>query len=192
VNRRLPISPLLRWDSNPLRRAVDRAETIVMIGLIAAFAGACVVLAIAAGRWADHNSLLTERSDRGVHPVWATQLKSGAQVATWSEWDVVWVPARWKLTDGQFRTGQVTAELNSKAGQKQQIFINPAGQEVPAPMTSDGVRDQVVSAVLSVTIGAGVAFAIAYGCVRLLFNRRRMAGWQRAWDAIGPTWYRQR
>jgi hypothetical protein len=194
VKRPLPVPPLLRWDSNPLRRAVDRAEAVVTAGLIVAFMAAFVVLEIAAGRWADHDGLVRERSERSVHPVWATQLESGAQATASIPWayNTAWVTARWKLPDGQFRTGEITVDLNSMAGQKQEIFINPAGQEVPPPMTSDGVRDQVIFAVFVVTMATGLAFASSYGCVRLLFNRRRMAGWQRAWDAIGPTWSRPR
>jgi hypothetical protein len=191
VKPRLIVLQLFRRDTNPLLRGVDRAEAVAMTVLIAGFVVAWVMVAILAGRWADHETLAAEHAERGVHPVWATQLESGAQAASPTELNVAWVPAKWNLPGGREGHGEVAVALNSRAGQQTMIFINPQGQEVRPPLTSADVHDQVAFTVFSVTMGFGVAFAIAYGCVRTLFNRRRLAGWQRDWDAVGPTWSRQ-
>jgi hypothetical protein len=191
VKLRLIVQQLSRRSSNPLFRAVDRAEAVVMTMLIVAFVVAWLVVAILSGRWADHETLLAEHAEGDVHPVWATQLESGAQAASTPELDMAWVPAKWKLPDGRVETGQIAVALNSRTGQQTRIYINAQGQEVRPPLDAADVYDQVAFTVFSVTMGFGLLFALAYGCVRLVFNRRRLAGWQRDWDAVGPTWSRQ-
>jgi hypothetical protein len=191
VKLRLIVRQFGQRGANPLFRAVDRAEAVAMTVLIAVSVVAWLVVAILAGRWADHETRLTQLADRGVHPVWATQLESGAEAATASELDMAWVPAEWKLPDGREGHGPIAVALNSRAGQRTEIFINPHGQQVRPPLDSADVYDQVAFTVFSTTIGFGILFAVAYGGVRFVFNRRRMAGWQRDWDAVGPTWLRQ-
>lgn len=194
VKQRLPArTQLFRRDSNPLRRAVDRAEAVTMTALIAAFVIAWLALAVVGGRWADIQGLRQEHAERTAwHPVSATLTESAAQATdSSSQLGVAWVPASWQLPDGQWRSGRIATELNAQAGQKEQIWINAAGQQTRPPLTSAGVRDQVAFTLFSITMAVAVALAVAFGCVRLLFNRRRMAGWSQAWQAIGPTWSRQ-
>ncbi len=188
---RLIIQQLGRRDTNPLFRGVDRAEAVVMTVLIAASVVAWVVVATLAGRWADHEMLAAEHAQRGVHLVWARQLESGAEAASTPELSMAWVPAEWKLPGGREGHGQIPVALNSTTGQQTQIYVDAQGQEVRPPIDAADVYDQVAFTVFSVTMGFGVVFATGYGCVRLAFNRRRMAGWQRDWDAVGPTWSRQ-
>jgi hypothetical protein len=191
VKSRLIALQLFRRDTNPLLRGVDRAEAVVMTMLIVGFAAAWLVVAIIAGRWAYHETLAAEHAERGVHPVWATQLESGAQAASATELNVAFVPAEWKLPGGREVTQPIAVALNSRAGQRTMIFIDAQGQLVRPPLTSADVWDQVAFTVFSLTMGFGIAFAIGYGSVRAMFNRRRMADWQRDWDAVGPTWSRQ-
>ncbi len=183
---------LLRSDGNPLLRGVDRAEAIATLALIAICVSACVVLAVIAGRAADRAGLRQERAERSWHPVTATLLQSAAQSAdSSSDLDMAWVRARWPLPGGRERDGQVAAELNAHAGEKVEIWINATGQQTSLPLTSAGVVDQVAFTVFSVIVGIALVVAVATGGVRLLFHRRRMAGWQRAWDAVGPIWSRR-
>jgi hypothetical protein len=191
VKSRLITLQSFRRDTNPLLRGVDRAEAAVITVLIAGFVVAWVITAILAGRWADHETLAAEHAQRGVHPVWARQLESGAQAVSATELSVAFVPAVWNLPGGRQGHGPIAVALNSKAGQETRIFVDAQGQEARPPLTSADVYDQVAFTVFSITMGFGVVFAIGYGCTRGLFNRRRMAAWQRDWEAIGPTWSRQ-
>ncbi len=165
-----------------------------MTALLASAILASVVLGVLAGNNADSQGLLQQRSERGWRPAIATLEQNAAQSATDTYGsDVAWVRARWQLPDGQHRSGQVAAELDARAGQKVTIWINSVGQPTwAAPLTSAGVRGQVVSTVTSVVIAIAIVAGIAACGIRVLCNRRRMAGWQRAWDAIGPTWSRYR
>jgi hypothetical protein len=191
VKQRLTALQAFRRDCNPLLRAVDRAEAVAMTAMTAAFVLGWLVIAILAGRWADQQGLLIEHAQGDVHAVMATQLESGAQGADTTGLDGAWVEASWRLPDGHAHHGLLFVALNSKAGQRQLIYVGPNGQPTRPPVTADGVRDQVAFTVFSCTMGIGIVYGLALGTLRLLFNRRRMAGWQRDWDAVGPTWLRQ-
>jgi hypothetical protein len=192
VNQWQPVRRLTGQDRNPLRRKVDRTEARAMAAIVVVAVLACIVLGALAGYRADSLGLMAQRAERGWRPVAATLEQSAAQSTTdTSGWEVAWVPARWELPDGQRRSGQVATELDAHAGQKVTIWVNSAGQQTRPPVTSAGVCDGVISAVLSVLLAITIVAIIALGSIRLLCNRRRIAGWQRAWDAIGPTWSRR-
>jgi hypothetical protein len=190
VKQRLTTLRALRRDASPLVRPADRTEALVISVLTVAIVIAWLVTAIVCGRWADQKSLLTEHSDRGVHAVWATEQESAAQVPA-TDWDGAWVPATYTLPGGRQMRVQLAVPLNSRAGQRWSIYVSPSGAVAGPPMTTDGVRDQVAFTVFTLSMGFALVLGVALVVVRLLFNRRRMAGWQRDWDAVGPTWLRQ-
>jgi hypothetical protein len=180
------------WDHHPLRRSVDRAEALATIILIASFLVAWPVAAFVAGRIADNAATAEQRAEQGWYPVQATLLQGAAQqAAAAGDWDVAWVPAKWTLRDGQVRHGRVGVELDAKAGQQVQITVNQAGQQTPQRLSAAGVEDEVMFAVLTVTMGVGVLYLIFLGILKIAFGRRRLACWQRAWDAVGPDWSHQ-
>jgi hypothetical protein len=160
-----------------------------MTAVLAAAVIASVVLGVLAGSRADSQGLFQQRSERSWRTAIATLQQNAAQSATGIYGsDIAWVTARWQLPDGQHRSGQVAAELNARAGQKVTIWVNFAGPETGPPLTSADVRGQVISIILSVVLAIAIVAGIAAGGIRLLCHRHRMAGWQQAWDAIGPTW----
>ncbi len=161
-----------------------------MTALLVAAIAACVVLGLLAGHRAYSAGLAQQRAERGWRPAIATLEQSAAQSALDAGWDVAMVPARWQAPDGQHRSGQVATDLDAHAGQKVTIWVNSAGQQTTPPLNSVGVCYQVISAVLWVLMAVAVGAAGAVGGIRLICNRRRMAGWQRAWDTVGPTWSR--
>jgi hypothetical protein len=179
-------------EPHPLRRPVDRAETTTMTLLVAAFVIAWLVVSLVLGQAADSAGLRQQRAEGGWRQVHATLLESAAQQASSSaEWGAAWVPARWNAPDGVLRTGQIATALNARAGQQVTIWVTADGQVTHSPLTAIGIEDQVSFAILSVTMGAAVLLTLATACIRMLFNRRRMAGWQQDWDAVGPLWSRR-
>jgi hypothetical protein len=161
-----------------------------MAAVVVVFVVAWLVLAVIAGQWADTQGRIQQHAEQGWRPAIATLQQSAAQSAS-SQMGVAWVPARWQAPDGQPRSGQVPTELNAQAGQKVGIWTDAKGSLTHSRLTSAAVRDQVAFTVVSVTMAVALAFGVVMGCIRLLFNRRRMAGWQRDWEAVGPTWSRQ-
>jgi hypothetical protein len=179
-------------EPHPLRRPVDRAETTTMTMLVAAFVIAWLVVSLVVGQAADAAGLRQQRAEQGWRQVNATLLKSAAQQANSSaDWGAAWVPAQWKAPDGLQRTGQIATALNARAGQRVAIWVTSDGQVTHSPLTAIGIEDQVSFAILSVTIGAAVLLSAAAASIRVLFNRRRLACWQKDWDAVGPLWSRR-
>jgi hypothetical protein len=182
----------LGWDGNPLRRGIDRAESLAMTVLIGVLVIAGPVLAVSVARVADAAALRQQHAEAGWYQARAT-LEQGADesMANGSDWDIAWVEASWTLRDGKVAHGMVPAALDVRAGQHVQIWLTKNGHLTHQPLTETDIRDQVTFAVLLTVTGWAVALALGAVAVRVLANRRRMAGWQREWDVSGPLWSRQ-
>jgi hypothetical protein len=182
----------LGWDGNPLRRGIDRAESLAMTVLIGVLVIAGPVLAVSVARVADAAALRQQHAEKGWYPTTAT-LEQGADesMSDGSDWDIAWVKARWTLLDGRVEKGLVPAALDARAGQQLTIWLTPAGHLTHPRLSETDIRDQVTFAVLLTVTGWAVALALGALAVRVLANRRRMAGWQREWDVSGPLWSRQ-
>jgi len=76
------------------------------------------------------------------------------------------------------------------AGQQVRLWVDGAGRITSSPLRTYDIWADIVLAVVTVPIVMAVALSIAGGCVRALLNRRRLAGWDRAWHAVGPRWTR--
>jgi hypothetical protein len=61
----------------------------------------------------------------------------------------------------------------------------------PAGPPADGRLD-VSLAAASGALGLGCVLFLAGAGARVLLDRRRMAGWETAWRAVGPQWSRRR
>jgi hypothetical protein len=182
----------LGWDHNPLRRRIDRVEAATMSALLAAFVLGGPALAVVSGRMADNAGIREQRSEQGDYRQQATLLQSpDAQLGNSNDWGTAWVHARWTLKDGRLREGLVAVPLNMRVNQKVPVEVNAAGELTHPPLTASEVRDQVMFVVLSVTMGLALALAAMAGVLQILFNRHRIARWQRDWDAVGPLWSKQ-
>lgn len=187
------ITRRLGWDCNPLRRPVDRAAGVAILAVLLIGLLGAPVAGIVAGRIADAAGIRQEQAERSWTQRPVTLTESASQVPPSAiSWGAAWVPARWTAPDGQRRTGLVATELNARVGQRITETMTPSGALTPARLSAADVRDQVAFVVLSVLMVLGLVTGLAAGVLELVFNRRRIAGWQRAWDAVGPHWSRQR
>jgi hypothetical protein len=177
-------------DDNPLRRYVDKLESAVVLSLIAAFFVAAPLLAIfgvqttgAAGA----SEIAAQASKQSVN---ATLIQSAGAglIGLDGEWDTSWVTARWTAPDGASIHGLVAVGLNAKAGQPVPVWVTHAGQLTTPRLThSEVVERQVIAGIAGPTTLAALLSITAW-VVRVVANRRRMAGWTKAWEAIGPRW----
>jgi hypothetical protein len=186
---------LLPWpgrDHNQLRRCIDRLEAAIVTALVVTFVIGAPVAGVITGRIADSAAVRQRQAELASwHRVPATLLESAADgAASYGYLTTAWVPARWRLPDGGEREGVVAVQLNAQAGQTVQVWINQAGQLTAMPLTRSGVFDDVAFDVLSVIIALAGLLALLALTTRLLCDRRRIDGWQRAWDAVGPRWSR--
>ena len=154
----------LGWDHNPLRRGVDRAEAATMSALLAIFIIGGPVAGVVAGRIADTAGIREQQAQQSWKQRPATLLESAAEQAGSSgAWSTAWVRARWTMPDGRQRTGLVATDLNARDGQRIDVWVTGAGQLTRPPLTTADVRDQVMFAVLSATMGLGFMLAAAAG-----------------------------
>jgi len=185
----------LRWlrgvrgwwpDRNPLRRRCDRAEAALVTVLVAVFVAGAPLLALSAGRWAHDGGPRPGQAERaGWHEVPAV-LRTATITRFAPSPVTAW--ARWAAPGGVPHTGRVLAPAGLAAGAVVKVWVDAAGRLAgpPAPPGHAGSRvpaEGVVAVLLLAELlwGAGLA---AHGVV----DRRRLAGWDAAWRAIGPAW----
>jgi hypothetical protein len=68
------------------------------------------------------------------------------------------------------------------------VWVTPAGQLMHPRLTRAQVLEWEATGAFLAPLGLAALLAVAGGIVRVLANRRRMAGWTRAWAATGPRW----
>jgi hypothetical protein len=180
-----------RLDQNPLRRGSDRAETIVIGALLAAFLAAAPFAAHAAGSWAYATYGREAQAQRPVlRQVPATLLQAPPKVTANPGAGVITlaVDARWRAPDGQLRTGMLFAPAGATAGSIIPVWVNHAGQLADPPLgrgqlaTRAQLAEEVTVGVLAITL------AVIGWLVRRSLDRRRMAAWDADWLATGPRW----
>jgi hypothetical protein len=177
-------------DDNPLRRYVDKLESAVVVSLVVAFLIAAPLLAIASVRAVAAGSVREQHAESGWHqvPALLTQSAGAGLIGQDGEWDNSWVTAKWTAPDGAVQSGMVPVALNARAGQRLMLWVTWTGDLTHPKLTNDEVADREVLAAIGVCGGLAGLLALLGGGVRMLANRRRIAAWTRAWDAIGPRW----
>jgi hypothetical protein len=188
--RRLQLLRSVAGEDNPLRRPIDRIERALILGLVAAFLFGAPLLAVVAARVTG----AAATAEQQVQDRWllrsATLLQSGSAGLTgmYGEWDTSWVKIQWTMPGGSISTGLTAVQENAKKGQHVQVWVTPSGQLTHPPLSSADVTDREVTAGVLVPAVFGVLLLIAGDVVRVVANRRRMAGWTREWETAGPKW----
>jgi len=177
-------------DGNPLRRPIDRLESAIMLGLVAAFLIAAPLVAIFAGHEIGAAATREKTAQDTWRPVAATlkQPASAGLLELDGNWETSWVQVGWKLPGRPPGTGLIAVALNAKRGQHVMVWVTPAGKLTHRPLSSADVADRVLTAAALAPVALGVLLLIAGDVVRVVANRRRMADWTRAWEAAGPKW----
>lgn len=179
----------LRLDDNPLRRASDRAETLVLIVLAAVFLVCAPLVAPAAGAWAHA----------------AAQRAALAQAASWTQVTAVVVTkptppvvgyqdsmataqARWTAPNGVVVTHAVPVRAGTTAGAKVSVWTTRDGWPTAPPLTGSQVANLTGLAEFAGVAGLAMALALPGALARWWLNRRRLAGWDADWQATEPRW----
>jgi hypothetical protein len=181
-----------RLDRNPLRRASDRAETVVLTLLVVAFLVGAPLAALASGARVHaiaERTALAQQASR--HQVMATVEEAplmppdAGNVATAAE-------LRWTAANGKAETGWTSVPLGTQVGAKVRVWATQGGQLTSQPLLGSQVKDLTI---LGGTAGAGAVAALLALCgitVRWSLNRRRMAAWDVDWRTTGPRWTTRR
>ncbi len=177
----------LRLDGNPLRRACDRTEVVLLACLLSAFVVGVPLAAMIAGAQAYGLGLRAERAERAA---WrqVPGVLFAAAAAPGDAGHEVPVSARWTAPDGARRTGPVTAPPGTPAGRTVTLWVDASGQPTGAPLQPA----QVTGHALGAAVIAAAAVASALVCLgvlaRWVLSRRRLAAWGAEWQAVGPRW----
>jgi hypothetical protein len=110
---------VLGLDRNPLRRATDRAEAWIRVGLIAVFLIAGPMAALGAGHWAYHAGSTAVRDPAApthrVKPTALRQAPTTTDLPRVGQGGRAWAGARGEGTGPSARTGEVLAAVMTLA-----------------------------------------------------------------------------
>ena len=178
-----------RLDRNPLRRGSDRAETLVLGALLAAFLAAAPFAAHAAGGWAHASAVQDAQAQRAsLVQVTATLLRSAPVLTGYGTASGFAVEARWRAPDGQVRIGELLVTADVAAGHSTRIWVDQTGRLTGPPLSRDQITGRAQLAAGVAVGGLAVVLATASWLVRRSLDRRRLSGWDADWLATGPRW----
>jgi hypothetical protein len=179
----------LRPDRNPLRRGSDRAETVVLAALLAAFLAGAPFVAGAAGHWASISATREAQAQRAsLTQVTATLVRKAPVWSGYGAGTGAVTQARWRAPDGQARTGEVYVTHDELTGGTARIWVDRAGRLVGAPLTRDQVTGRIQFLAGAAVSGLATLLAVAGWLAHRSLDRRRLAGWDADWLATGPRW----
>ena len=196
----LPTTPWLKLarrlgrDPNPLRRRSDVLEAWLVPAAIVVFLVLSPLVAGLAAMGVRADNAAAQHVQQSWHPVSAVLLRAapGPQYSdnganTWTEW----TPARWTV-DGRHYTGNIPVAAGSLAGSTQTVWLDGAGHVRAPAMTRPELSGAVGTGILLALAALAIVVAVAGRLARWALDRRRLAGWETAWLAIGPRWSHQR
>lgn len=179
-----------RPDRNPLRRASDRVETVVLAVLVIVFLAGAPFTALACGQWAydtAHQAQLSQEAS--WHQVPARVLKVSsvgggyAVLATQAQ-------ARWTAPDGKVVTGEIPIPPGTGPGATVRVWTTDDGQLTDSPMQHSQVTTTAYFAGTFGVITLMTLLSVTGLLARRALDRRRMAAWDAEWRASGPRWTR--
>jgi len=176
-----------RWRSNPLRRRDDVVEAWVVLAVwtLTVVGGTTVGLVTA---HATETMFDGQRADRhAVHAVLLADVPKPAS-GKWSSGDKDLAQVRWRAPDGSTHVDRTLVTVGLRSGTRVVVWQDGRGALVTEPpsATEAGVEAAVTGGFAGLALAGGVHTAGALARWRL--DRRRMAGWDREWDLIGPKW----
>lgn len=175
---------------NPLRRGSDRAETVIIAMLAAAFAASVPFAAAAADEWghaAAHREQIAQQADRSRVPAVTLTEPSAfsgeAGAALTAE-----AKARWTAPDGTAVVSQIPVPLGTRPGSTVRIWVARDGAVTNQPLLDSQVSGWAALAEAGAVAGLAVTLTIAGAASRKSLDRHRLAAWEAEWRTAGPRW----
>lgn len=190
--RRLRRTP--GWDRNPLRRRVDRVEAVIFAALFVIFPVVAPVISTMAGRAAAADAATWQHAEQSSRQVSA--VIEHRPVIPAGELDGMFlgaeVVARWTAPDGPRRSGWVETAPGARAGGRVRVWVDRSGAVTGPPTDTALVNELRILAEVAAPAVLALVLCTTGRAVRLLLDQRRLAGWEKAWQAAGPQWSRRR
>jgi hypothetical protein len=176
----------LRPDRNPLRRACDRAEAALLVGLLAAFVIGVPLAAVFAGG----SQYRAERARQASWHQVPAVLLAPAPDHRHAGYEAVL--ATWTAPGGAQRAGRILAPADTPLGGTVTVWVDGSGRPAGLPLQ----RGQLIGEAIIVAAVAATAVGLPLLCTAALARRalarRRLAVWEAEWRATGPRWTSQR
>ncbi|GAA3772108.1 hypothetical protein GCM10022403_004230 [Streptomyces coacervatus] len=174
---------LWRWRANPLRRRDDVIEAWLVLALWALFTVGGTLAGVLTARTAD-DVFMQQRAER--IPVTAVLLTSTPRAEAKSY--RAFAQVRWTGADGSAHTGKTLVDGGLRAGSTTELWTDTRGNLTTRPPSpTDAAAEAVLLGAASALAVTGIAFG-ATGAARWWLDRRRIDGWGREWDLVGPRW----
>ncbi|MET8454242.1 hypothetical protein [Streptomyces sp. NPDC005209] len=176
-----------RLRSNSLRRREDIVEGWVVpaVWTLAVVGGTTAGLATA---HATEAVLDQQRAER--HSATAVLLTDVPKPASgkWSSGDKTLAKVRWTAPDRSSRTDSTLVGTGLKSGTHVVVWQDGRGRLVTEPLTATEATAEgaVMGGFAGLSLLGGV-YAVG-ALARRRLDQRRMAGWDREWDLVGPKW----
>ncbi len=177
-----------RLDDNPLRRATDRTETLVLIVLAAVFLVCAPVAAQWSGAWTHalaQRAELAQQATRGQVTAVIVATPAPQMVG---EAFVSMAKARWTAPDGAVVTGLVPVRVGTRVGARLSVWTTREGQPAEQPLNDSQVASATVFGAVTGAAALAAVLALAGILVRWRLTRRRLADWDADWQATEPRW----
>ncbi len=180
-----------RLDRNPLRRGSDRAETLMLGALLAAFLAIAPFAAHAAGSWAYATYAREAQAQRAaLRQVPATLLQASPKITAYPGAGVILLAtdARWRAPDGQLRTGLLFAPSGAVSGSTVPVWVDRSGRLANPPLGRTQLATRAQRA-RELAVGVlAITLAVIAWLARRSLDRWRMAAWDADWLATGSRW----
>jgi hypothetical protein len=178
-----------RFDGNPLRRRSDRAETVILAGMLVALLTGGPFAVQAGGGFAHALALHEQRSQLAAERQ-VTAVTTQAAPAPGTDRGIGLtsypVPARWTAPDGKAATGEVPVLLATPAGTREQVWVTLDGKLAAAPLRDSQIAGLTMLGDAASLVAVVLALSMAGGLARHELDRRRFAAWEADWRAIDP------
>ncbi len=165
---------------NPLVRATDRVEALILV-LAVAISLIAVPISAAVGTVVhDSRSRSYAEQVQTRRPVTAT-VTGDSHPRRNLESPTVTAPARW-FAAGAERTGDVTAPLTAKIGDEIEIWIDDEGLPVARPVNT--ARDEAVAFAAATWWTVSLLAVALFARARITLDRLRYDQWQQSFDRL--------
>jgi len=191
MNWRRRLAVRLGLDGNSLRRRTDRIAVYGTVGLLVVFLVVAPILAISAGHWAYRWSMNQQQYQRSWREVTAVLLQKAPVDPGSYDASGSWTLARWTPPGGHARDGVIPVPAGTPSGSRVQIWLDGSGRWAGLPLGRQIIVVRVAAAVTGTIIMLATVLAVAASVGQWLLGRRRMAGWEADWNAVGPQWTKE-
>ena len=174
-----------RLDRNPLRRASDRLETVILAGLITAFLAGAPFAVQAGGSWAHGGAQHLQQTQLATRShVTATTLEvMPPDQSRSSLFMIPAVEASWNAPDGRTVYGEIPVLYGTPAGARVAVWTTTGGKLADPPLTGSQVASVTAFGQAASGIIVAALLALTWLLARRELYRRRYAAWDDDWQS---------